>query len=67
MHRVYAFLSTIALITGLGSLALTAWMWFGDWPQQTKQIVDYERSERQNAGRTADSLIENIVRAIPHP
>jgi len=60
MHRVYALLSTIALIIGIGSLALTAWLWFGDWPQQTRQIVDFERSERENAGRAPDPLIENI-------
>jgi len=60
VHRVYTVVCTLAFIIGLGSLALTGWLWFGDWPQQAKQIVEYERSARENAGRTPDPLIEDI-------
>lgn len=60
MNRIFTIASLLTFIIGVGALALTAWLWFGDWPQQTKQIVDYERSARLNSGRTPDALIGDI-------
>lgn len=60
MRKIWGAFALGALLIGMGSLALTGWIWFGNWPQQAKQLVDYERSARENAGRQPDPLIENV-------
>lgn len=60
MQRIVNLLGALALFAGVLLLALTAYLWFGNWPQQARQIVDFERSVRENAGRAPDPLIENV-------
>jgi beta-glucuronidase len=57
MRRLYEVIAFGALVVGAASLALTAWLWLGDWPQRTKELVDYQRSAAQNAGRPPDPLV----------
>jgi beta-glucuronidase len=59
MGRVLALVGILCLLLGLGALALTGWVWFGDWPQEAHEIVRYERSARENAARGPDALVEN--------
>ncbi len=56
-RAVFGLVSGALFVVGLGSLGLTAWIWFGDWPQATREVVDYERSARENAGRAPDPLL----------
>ena len=59
MRRVLAMLAGLAFCVGAGSLALTLYLWFGDWPAEMKAVVDYERSARENLGRAPEPLLQN--------
>jgi len=62
MRRVWLLLSCGALAIGLAALALTVWLWVGDWPKQTKQTLDHLRSVARNTGRPPDLLIASATR-----
>jgi beta-glucuronidase len=60
MRRFWFAMSLLALVTGLGSLALTLYLWFGAWPQRTKELVDHLRSVAESRGKPPAPLIGNI-------
>lgn len=45
---------------GLGSLLLTAYLWFGNWPKEAKEIVDHYRSVAASADQVPLPLIANV-------
>ena len=57
MRRLYEVIAFGALVLGSASLALTGYLWLGDWPQRTKELVDYQRSAAENAGRPPQPLV----------
>ena len=59
MRHLFAGIACLVFIVGAGSLALTLYLWFGDWPREMKRTVDYMRSARENLGKPPDPLIQN--------
>ncbi len=57
LRRLVPFLSFLLFALGTASLALTLYLWFGEWPQRTKELVDYQRSEIANDERGPDPLL----------
>jgi beta-glucuronidase len=50
---------------GAGSLALTVYLWFGDWPAEARVMVDHFRSVATNGGQPPDPLLPD-PRSAPH-
>ena len=50
MRRLFSVLAALLFLVGAGSLGLTLYLWFGDWPEQAKATVDHFRSVAANAG-----------------
>ena len=48
MQRLFSVLAFLVFTLGTASLALTLYLWFGDWPQEMKQTLDHLRSAREN-------------------
>lgn len=46
----------------LGALALgtTVYLWVGDWPTRTKEVVDHYRSVAEKAGRPTSPLLTHV-------
>ncbi len=65
MLRWFAGLSVVLFVGGTASLALTLYLWFGDWPEQAKETVDHLRSVAENTGRAPDPLLPD-PRSAPH-
>jgi beta-glucuronidase len=61
MFRIFAALSVVLFVLGGASLALTLYLWFGNWPEQAKDTVDHMRSMAANHERGPDPLL-----ADPH-
>ena len=53
-------LGALLAAVGLLSLALTLYLWFGDWPAETRAIVDSVRAEAENAARPPDPTLGNV-------
>jgi len=60
VRRLWTIASLLAFLSGVGGVALTAYLWLGDWPQRTRQIVDYYRSVGENLARPPEPLIGNV-------
>jgi len=65
MRRIFLITAASLFLLGVSSLALTAYLWFGDWPKQAKGTVDYLRSVAENTGRAPDPLLPD-PRSSPH-
>ncbi len=65
MFRVFAALCVVLFVVGGASLALTLYLWFGDWPAQAKELVDYQRSAAENRERGPDPLLPD-PKSAPH-
>ena len=65
MRRIGFVVALGLFVVGAGSLAATLYLWFGEWPQQTKQTVDHLRSAAANAGRPPEPLLPD-PRSGPH-
>ncbi len=59
MRRLFGILAVLLFIIGTGSLALTIYLWIGDWPQEAKSIVDHLRSAEENLGKAPEPLLQN--------
>lgn len=59
MRRLFGILSVFAFVVGVGSLALTIYLWVGDWPREAKSVVDHLRSARENLGKPPEPLLQN--------
>lgn len=57
MHRWFAAGSAVLFVVGAASLALTLYLWFGDWPAQARHTVDHLRSVAAHSGRVPDPLL----------
>lgn len=63
-----AFLAAIgvaSLVLGLTLLGITGWVWFGDWPQEAKQVVDYYRSVAERGAHTGDPTLQDVYARRP--
>ncbi|MEE3327432.1 MAG: glycoside hydrolase family 2 TIM barrel-domain containing protein [Myxococcota bacterium] len=47
-------------LLGAGALSLTVYLWIGDWPTRTKEVVDHYRSLAENAGAPPSPLVANV-------
>ena len=65
MRRLFTVLSLILFLIGSASLALTVYLWVGDWPEQTRELVDHYRSVAENTGQAPDPLLPD-PRSAPH-
>ena len=45
MRRLFGLLSVVLFVIGTASLALTLYLWIGDWPKEAKHVVDCVRPE----------------------
>jgi beta-glucuronidase len=59
--RLLAALGILCLVAGLGSLALTAYLWLGDWPREIRAAVDHARSVAATEGRPPPPLLQNVL------
>ena len=57
---ILAAVGVVTLVTGLALLALTGWLWFGDWPQESKRLIDYYRSTKQRGAHTGDAWLQDV-------
>jgi len=64
-RTAWALFSAALFVIGLASLALTLYLWFGDWPREVREIVDHQRSMAANAGRAPEPLIGNVHARAP--
>ncbi len=55
-----ALVCLLLFVLGAGSLALTLYLWFGDWPAEVKSAVDHYRSVAEQSGNRGDPLITNV-------
>ncbi len=60
-RRLWNGLCIVLFAIGIASLLLTAYLWVGDWPQQTREIVDHLRSVAENDARGPDPLVVNAL------
>ncbi len=58
--RIGTLLSLACLVVGLGALAITGYAWFGAWPAEVKEIVDYQRSLGERGTHSTDPVIQNV-------
>jgi hypothetical protein len=65
MRRLFSVLAAVLFLVGAGSLGVTLYLWFGDWPEQAKATVDHLRSVAENSGRGPDPLLPD-PRSAPH-
>ncbi len=65
MRRLLIPLSLLLFVVGTSSLALTLYLWLGDWPRETKAVVDHYRSLGENGARPPDALLPD-PRSAPH-
>lgn len=59
MRRLWTALSVGLFAVGGASLALTVYLWVGDWPQQSRELVDHLRSVARNTGAPPQPLLQN--------
>jgi hypothetical protein len=59
-RRLWFVASVGIFLIGAGSFALTAWLWFGEWPREAKETADHFRSLAKHAGRPPEPLIGNV-------
>ncbi len=60
MRRLLAFGSLLLFLMGAGCLALTIYLWIGDWPKRTREVVDHYRSVAEMADYSGSPAIGNI-------
>lgn len=60
-RRLWSVVRVGLFLVGTASLALTIYAWIGDWPRETRAIVDHYRSLRERAGRPPEPLVENAA------
>lgn len=65
MRRTFLVAAAIFFVLGIGSLALTAYLWLGDWPKQAKGTLDHLRSVAENTGRAPEPLLPDS-HSSPH-
>jgi beta-glucuronidase len=53
-------LAALLALVGLGSLALTLYLWFGSWPARIKAVVDFERSAAAVALHAPEPLLGHV-------
>jgi len=54
-------LGGLLFVLGASSLALTGWLWFGDWPQEMKEVVDHQRSLGERGGHGGDPTLQDVL------
>jgi beta-glucuronidase len=59
MPRLFTAIALLLFLIGVGSLALTLYLWVGDWPQEAKGTIDHLRSARENLGKAPSPLLQN--------
>jgi beta-glucuronidase len=60
LRKLWTTISVLLFLLGGISLALTLYLWFGDWPQEAKQTVEHFRSVAERRGRAPDPAIANV-------
>jgi len=60
MGRILVAFGALLALVGVASLALTAWLWFGRWPQEARGLVEHQRSVAANRGRAPDPLLAHV-------
>ncbi|MDE0884186.1 MAG: beta galactosidase jelly roll domain-containing protein [Myxococcota bacterium] len=60
MRRVFMFGSVVLFLLGAFSLLVSVYMWVGDWPSKTREIVDHYRSVAEYEGFAGPPAIANI-------
>ena len=60
MRKIFWIGSVVLFVAGTASLALTAYLWFGDWPEDVKEIIDFERSVAETEHAPLTPLVMNI-------
>lgn len=63
--RLLAAFGVLCLVAGLASLALTAYLWIGDWPRSLRESVDHARSVAETEGRPPPPLLQNVLAREP--
>lgn len=61
MRRLATVAGLLLFVVGAASLALTLYLWFGDWPRSVKESVDYFRSAAATEGRPPEPLVTNVA------
>ena len=59
MRKLWFGVSVATFLLGVGGLALTAYLWFGDWPAETRELVDHYRSVAENTARPPEPLVDD--------
>ena len=59
MRKLWNVVSVGLFAVGSLFLAVTFYAWFGDWPQETRAVVDHMRSVARNATRPPEPLLQN--------
>jgi hypothetical protein len=60
VRKLWALVGFGVFAAGAAGLALTAYLWLGDWPQQTRELVDHYRSVARNTARPPEPLVANV-------
>jgi len=56
-RKLWSLVSVFLFLLGVGSLGLTLYLWFGDWPQTIKQVADHYRSMGENLENPGAPLV----------
>ncbi|MFP8875132.1 MAG: hypothetical protein VCB42_11560, partial [Myxococcota bacterium] len=59
MRNLWNVLSVGLFVLGAACLAFTFYLWFGDWPQETRELVDHLRSVARNTAQPPEPLLQN--------
>lgn len=60
MGRLAVVAGLLAFVVGVGSLALTLYLWLGDWPESARETLEHFRSVGETQGRPPAPLIANV-------
>ncbi len=60
MRRLLAIGSALIFVIGIGGVALTLYLWVGDWPTRSREVVDHYRSVAEKADFSGPPAIGNI-------
>lgn len=61
LRKLFFAVAVLMFVIGTSSLALTAYLWVGDWPADTKELIDFERSVAATEHAPETPVILNVA------
>ncbi len=59
-RAIWSFVSLGCFALGIAGMSITYYAWFGAWPAEMKEIVDYQRSLGERGGHDTDPVLQSV-------